>query len=133
MTREIKFRGWSKPENKMVQVLEIRFWKEEVMTILIKEDTSSEKVRGKNDVEIMQFTGLKDKNGKEIYAGDIVHHRFYNEYFEVICNEKNASFSAKYIPGNGRYSGGIIDKIFAIDFEEYEVIGNIYQNPELLK
>lgn len=72
----------------------------------------------------MQFTGLLDKNGKEIYEGDIV---FAEEYVGF----KN--LKAEVIYNRGRFclnTGTIPEDLIA---ELCEVIGNIYSNPELLK
>jgi len=72
---------------------------------------------------LMQFTGLKDKNGKEIYEGDIVHYFFMGkEWIEPILwqmiNSMENSFSGFRIHGC---------------WANCEIIGTIYENPELLK
>ena len=75
-----------------------------------------------NKIILMQYTGLKDKNGKEIYEGDILKGTFYGfpmpEYdyvFQIYWDEKEKGFMASYFEPS-----------------ECEVIGNIYDNPELL-
>ena len=80
----------------------------------------------------MQYTGLKDKNdkGKEIYEGDIVKCLFYNNLNILIEKVlfvvfKNGSFGV---------SDGKGFKVFESDTtKSVEIIGNIYENPELLK
>lgn len=77
------------------------------------------------DVVFMQFIGLLDKNEKEIYEGDLVRYWDYNVPLEVIwCNDGCASFKVKAI-GFGNLETINTDK-------GIEVIGNIYENPELL-
>lgn len=73
----------------------------------------------------MQCTGLKDKNGKLIYKGDIV--RIYNKIYEVIFEIRTAYFGLKI-------SNVETATLNNIDTQttEIEVIGNIYKNPELL-
>ena len=82
----------------------------------------------------MQFTGLKDKNGKEIYEGDI-----FNCIYDfdgctehkvgVVYIEAAAAFRLKNF--GECHQQGVTKNIF--DMERKEVIGNIYENPELLK
>jgi len=72
----------------------------------------------------MQYTGLNDRHGKEIYEGDIVRNVFGDVY--VI----------KWISNLAAFKGVSLDKTFAIDLayasDLLEVIGNIYENPELV-
>lgn len=81
--------------------------------------------------EVMQYTGLKDKNGKEIYEGDIL---FTNDD-PGECREAAVNVIVEYNDEFAKWE--IFNKDFRLDlgyypFDEIEVIGNIYENPELL-
>jgi uncharacterized phage protein (TIGR01671 family) len=110
--KQIKFRAWDKEEK--------------VMTIpfSLYECLSGEcKIVGeKENWEIMQFTGLHDKNGKEIYVGDIIIE------ISLLSNRKHIDFIERGRDGFVTHSGGKIGRE-----NRLEVIGNIYQNPELLQ
>lgn len=75
---------------------------------------------------IGQYTGLNDKNGKEIYSGDILK-TFTGSKCEVVYHE--ASFKIRY---NKRHEPNILTRSSVLVLD-YEVIGNIYDNPELLE
>jgi uncharacterized phage protein (TIGR01671 family) len=76
---------------------------------------------------IMQFTGLVDLNGKEIYEGDILK-RSDGVIKYVFFNEKQGGFYTQFLNG-----AGFIDPIKYATDRDCVIIGNIYQNPELLK
>ena len=85
---------------------------------------------------IMQFTGLKDKNGKEIYEGDIANCKDYQNkiYFigEVYWSDTTAQVYVRCHYNNNPLNSDFSLRIVE-DVKEIEVIGNIYENPELLK
>ena len=78
------------------------------------------------DYLLMQYTGLKDKNGKEIYEGDIVKLTAIGGYLQ------DGSFEVENIISfHENFSHD--DRYYQMDKEKIEIIGNIYENPELLK
>lgn len=91
------------------------------------------------DICLMQHTGLKDKNGVEIYEGDIIDiHQTVNGYNQFVIEYDNYKFSARYYNQKtkeiGRWYDYDLDELFELnEYEkELEVIGNIYENKELL-
>ena len=134
MNRDIKFRAWLKEEKKMVIVETIDFSEKSIQYLEKNEiiDTYLLRTKFLEDIDLMQYTGLKDKNGKEIYEGDILKYNFpYDGRLKHVSLvkfvETEASFGIK-----DRYGNEIpLYRIAANNY--FEVIGNIYENEELLK
>lgn len=83
---------------------------------------------GKENKKILQFTGLRDKNGYEIYDGDIVNLK--GDLYTVSWNGCFSSFDMTNIDKAKQYKDlYILNK----NFEKSEIVGNIYQNRELLE
>lgn len=105
MNRPIKFRAWDKERNRMAEAFDLSsnprvWWK-----------------RANRDFPLMQFTGLTDKNGKEIYEGDITE---YEEGPDDVGAYNTVRRVVEFMPdGYWMHATG-------------EVIGNIYENSDLL-
>lgn len=146
--REIKFRVWEKPavllqgKDEGTKVFEGRMWTDNDPKFwaycLMNE---------RDEYELLQYTGLKDKNGKEIYEGDILVTWInvteelnlgfeIRKGFRVIStwiikwSENTPSWCIEQVLIDGsRMESGMISNEYLTNFE---IIGNIYENPELL-
>ena len=123
--REIKFRAWDKENEKMMKVSSLHLENKEIS---VKENGTFRLFRMQ---DLMQYTGVKDKNGKEIYEGDIVKiikSEGYGECYEQVKYTGKIEYCVSEFrvqPLNLRLSDESIVEI--------EVIGNIYENKNLLE
>jgi uncharacterized phage protein (TIGR01671 family) len=138
--REIKFRAWMKTDEKMAEVLKIDYRKKVVDLFYDIFSTW----RSFGDIELMQYTGLRDKNGTEIYEGDILlvtseiytnfgkipTGKFSKEYCEVIW--KDDGWGYKVLRSDHTIEGTEI-KGLKVTTKYAEVIGNIFQDGDLLR
>lgn len=135
--REIKFRAWDKVNKKVRKVMSLDFYTTRSSEVTLVSDDGDAYLRYFEQIELMQYTGLRDKNGAEIYEGDIVEivqpkqsnmwmgssllssHSWENKYRNVVQwqNDNNPRWDGLLVWG-----GGTI-----------EVLGNIYEHPELIK
>nr|DAK02975.1 MAG TPA: YopX protein [Caudoviricetes sp.] len=118
-----KYRAWDKTYKKMYEVDEIHWACGEFDFI---GDAITFK-RGADEVELMQSTGLKDKNGQEIFEGDILKS---NKYITSVFYERGAYCVKFSRTPNTTVTMNVISFI-----EKYKtkIIGNIYEDPELLE
>jgi len=124
MKREIKFRVWHQGQNEMFTTLYLTFGGR--IGVWNNEETEIDFVSEYPFLELMQYTGLKDKNGIEIYEGDIVE-------WEDSINEEMYGGEIIYPKETVEFKGGAFYPVCQMTETEFEVIGNIYENPELLK
>jgi uncharacterized phage protein (TIGR01671 family) len=119
--REIKFRAWDRNNKIMLDVFGIDYW-------MPQEENEKNGIRSVKTYEgelgnfaLMQYTGLKDKNGKEIYEDDII---------------KETMGVGKVVFRSGAFGldyGIRITPLCINDMSSWEAIGNVWENPELLK
>ena len=140
--REIKFRVWDK-YGKYMRYLgddshdSIEFFDENRASYYNLQcgdggaSTTEEDCDGYGFSPLMQYTGLKDKNGKEIYEGDIVKYNYNNQVYQDVYAEVEYSIAGFRL--NADYISRHLSRHIRIaDTDYYEVVGNIYENPELL-
>ena len=135
--REIKFRAWDNFNNRMIQndrILKICFIKSNHIPSLVVysnrniENHTEIRENDKqycNEFELMQYTGIKDTNKKEIYEGDILTSAFSKRI--VIFDENTCSFMLKDVD--------LRNELFSLTKEKsknLEIIGNIYENENLI-
>lgn len=90
------------------------------------------------EIELMQSTGLKDKNGVEVFQGDIVKVTDEDEecsYISVVKNYADEGYPAFDIeaPSSWYYESNVLSTIMGGDYETIEVIGNVWENLNLLE
>lgn len=91
MNREIKFRAWHKEKKIIGEVLGIDILHKEIF--FSNEDVDCYEHTDFKDIKLMQYTGLKDMRGKEIYEGDII--TLHNSKYKVIFNTEGARFALR--------------------------------------
>ena len=137
-----RFRAWDVLAEKMIdEILMISFVRKEIIGKFSDGSTSVplkfEDERNGEDVILMQSTGLVDKNGKEIFEGDIVRTtRFLGRADEIggfYEYEKDYVGVVKVLEGSWVIDTGIVAVRLWSEIDESEVLGNIYENPELLE
>ena len=146
--REIKFRVWDKELNIMLthdsysDIVISKDYEGVADEIFSLDDFNTseigrfyeglEYITEADRLDVMQFTGLHDRNGKEIYEGDIVTYIDYDGNYEYSYTNKGVveyDESGAFYYFTNRYEIGMLD----MDYSQIEVIGNIHENPELLQ
>ena len=117
-----KFRAWDKFEKEMLEVHGINYDADGVWTKEVFDEEDTGDFIYFTDIELLQSTGLKDINGKEIFEGDIVRNN-YGEHGHI-----------KWLRGGFVYhEDGANFYLFSIGAgQPFEIVGNIYEHPHLL-
>ena len=129
-----KFRAWDKRFSEFVEDFFVsedgKIYKKSTDTgygIAISRETSDE-------VILMQSTGLKDKNGQEIFEGDILIVSDEHSWVEVVSyNQGKAMFVTEEINREFKVPETPLYDLFNTNIFKFEIVGNIYENPELLE
>ena len=136
MSREIEFRAWLKDKKRMVAVVDLKFltdhYGNEKEIVYWDENINSANYAYFDEIELMQYTGLKDKNGTKIFEGDIVK-RSYTLWTSKGEKQINETTFVEFDNEDLRFVFIGFDYDLSIRTERIEVIGNIYENKELLE
>lgn len=115
MNREIKFKAWDVVFKEMFFVYQINWHKGKIIDIFGRNDDFSTKWLDPNLTILLEYTGRKDKNGKEIYFHDLVKAPSGN-IFEVVWDEDSLSTKLLYK-----------DTLYGFNVKLYELIGHIHE------
>ena len=122
--REIKFRAWDSEKKIMRSVANIYTHSHSVF-VLVREAAGGPPELIRTEC-LMQYTGSKDKNGVEIYEGDIIRSPAGKDYW-IRWSELTCRFVAEPIPAN-RLEAQLVSRTIS----NYEVVGNIHESPEFV-
>jgi len=124
-----RFRAWHNELGRMMSIKNMWFHDSRIEELELNDAVMNDHITAYPDeIELMQSTGLCDKEGTEVFEGDILHHQIQTEY----------TFIVKYDKDNGRWYGDGLSRTYRINITKeflpyYKIIGNIYENPELLE
>lgn len=124
-----RYRAWHLELGRMMLIKNMWFQDGSVEELELNDAVMNDYITAYPDeIKLMQTTGLCDKEGTEVFEGDILHHQIQTEY----------TFIVKYDKEKGRWYGDGLSRTYRIGITKeflpyYKVIGNIYENQEILK
>ena len=125
-----KFRAWHNELGRMMSISDMWFNVDSLGEIGLNDAVMNDYITvSPDEIELMQSTGLKDKNGKEIFEGDIVDYK--GRKAVIKWHGSYASFIYRFVDELNKRSAEWYQLYLA--YLKCEVIGNIYENPELLE
>ena len=128
----IKFRAWHRELGRMMSIKNMWFQDSRIEELELNDAIMNDYITvSPDEIELMQSTGLKDKNGKEIFEGDVVTNGWKRQVVTFGTQEVEEDFgSIRIYRGFNLYLGGGYPNAI---MSEFEVVGNIYENPDLLE
>ncbi len=127
--REMKCRAWDGNQRRFIykcnwnNKLQMAYWYEGAMAVSVDAD------------KVTWYTGLRDKNGKEIWEGDILKLYIYDTVYAIVKFGEYCGMDFYDLPNYGFYTKSVSDDMDMrplVESKDKEVIGNIYENPELI-
>lgn len=126
--REIKFRVWDKSNKIMYEKAMVGNFPDTVPVVWTDYGCREGWYHIEpKECEVMQYTGLKDKNGTEVYEGDVL--KVYDDFFRNGLDDEYGIIKFD----KGRFYLNTFKNYLNESWINFEVIGNIYENPELLE
>lgn len=126
MMRDLKFKAWDKVHQRMCQVLSLEYWDPEPGgefilggCYLVPECRCFRKIE---ELELLQYIGIKDRNGTEIHKSDILEFNDDKGSYRAVVDYVYSGFMLRPV-------GGMIPNI---DMEHWTIIGNVYEHPHLI-
>lgn len=130
-----KFRAWHNEFSRMMSIKNVWFQDNCLEELELNDEIMNDYITAYPDeIELMQSTGLKDKNSKEVFEGDILEVTDEHSWLEVVSySQEKAMFVTEEINREFKVPESPLYDLLDSTFLKFKVIGNIYENPELLE
>lgn len=134
LNTDCKFKIWDKKDKVLREVTRIYFDKKKVYCAMAEFDSLGLGMElNFEDIELLQYTGFKDIKDLEIYAGHVVKDCHTKFSYQVIYNKEIGAFTGVLAePNMDIISTYHVEKFVFLCYDEFEIVGDIYNNPELI-